>query len=186
MPGAQEIQHILTNAALKVPLLLTIAWSHILSTLKPCSFELIIKGVWWTPFWRLLKHIQFKHETWRFPKIHLWGKSPCDFINSIELHKKKWIGKVHQTSVSVAPNAYKPLWKWASPCSFGCPDVDLHRHTKKKSQYFIWFYRYFLKSLISRISSLTTPLMKNDVVWKSRGQNGDKNLLRWCHFPFWP
>ena len=61
-------------------------WSHIGGL---CSFELIIKGVWWTPFWRLLKHTQLEHEMWRFPKIHLWGKSPCDFINSIELHKKK-------------------------------------------------------------------------------------------------
>ena len=58
-------------------------------------------------------------------------KPPCDFINSDEINTKKTICKIHQTSVSVAPNALEPLNYLASPCSFGCSGATLHLNTQK-------------------------------------------------------
>ena len=78
-----------------------------------------------------LKHIQIKHNFWRFPLIQFLHKSLSDFINSIEISLKKTICKTHQTSVSVAPNALEPLNYLASPCSFGCSDAHLHLNTQK-------------------------------------------------------
>ena len=133
-------------------------WSHVRSL---CSFGSTLSGVWWTPFWRLLKHTQLEHEMWRFPKIHLWGKSPCDFINSTEIPIKQKSCIFHETSVSVAPNASQPLQKWASPSGFCfqkwiCIILKekknrserhewLHRKAAAaKMSIFRWFYRYFL------------------------------------------
>ena len=104
-------------------------WSHVSSL---CSFELIIKGVWWTPFWRLLKHTQLEHDFWRFPIIHFWSKTPCDFIHSIEIHTKttKWeLG----------------LQTWI--CIAAAKQVSIFR----------WFYRYIWKTLISQFNCWRHP-----------------------------
>ena len=133
-------------------------WSHVRSL---CSFGSTLSGVWWTPFWRLLKHTQLEHEMWRFPKIHLWGKSPCDFINSIEIPIKKNICTTHQTSVSVALNAFRLFKSELLPrvfgfqtwiCIFSKEKISgterhewLHRKAAAaKMLIFRWFYRYFL------------------------------------------
>ena len=79
----------------------------------------------------LLNHIQHRHIFWTFPLIHFSHKSPSEIINSFQNHTKKTIPKTHQTSVSVAPNALEPLNYLASPCSFGCPNMDLHRPCSK-------------------------------------------------------
>ena len=78
-----------------------------------------------------LKHIQIKHNFWRFPLIHFSHKFPSEIINSSEISLKKTICKTHQTSVSVAPNALEPLNYLASPCSFGCSGATLHLNTQK-------------------------------------------------------
>ena len=97
-----------------------------------------------------LKHTQIKHNFWRFPLIHFSHKSPSEIINSIEIPLKKTICKTHQTSVSVAPNALEPLNYLASPCSFGCPDMDLHRPCSKSvilSRGFTVFFENAKKSI---------------------------------------
>ena len=40
----------------------------------------------------------------------------------------------HQTSVSIAPNAFQPLQKRASPSSFWFSEVDLNLFNQKKKQ----------------------------------------------------
>ena len=142
-------------------------------------------SVWWTPCWHLLEHTQLKHDFSRFPIFHFWSKTPSDLINFIEIHTKNIICKIHQTSVSVAANASQPLEKWASPCSFGCSNMNLHQHQKKR-RYFIWFYRYVLKSFISHISYLTTPLTKNDVEWKYVPKTDENEKWKMSKFWFWP
>ena len=105
-------------------------WSHVRSL---CSFGSTLSGVWWTPFWRLLKHTQLEHEMWRFPRIHLWGKSPCDFINSTEFPIKK----IMHFSRNIGERSFKcvsALQKWASPSENGFSEVDLHHFNKKKKQ----------------------------------------------------
>ena len=66
----------------------------------------------------LLRHTQCEHDFRRFSIIRCIHKTLFEIINSFQNHTKKTIPKTHQTSVSVTPNAFQPLWKWASPCSF--------------------------------------------------------------------
>ena len=68
---------------------------------------------------------------------------------------------IHQTSVSIAPNALQPLQKLASPSENGFSEVDSHHFNKNKKHerktqmatsegrcnqiiIFRWFYKYFL------------------------------------------
>ena len=75
-----------------------------------------------------LKHTQHRHIFWTFPLIHKTHKTLIEIINSIEQHTFFFF---HQTTVSVTPNAFQPLFFWASPCSFGCSGATLHLNTKK-------------------------------------------------------